>query len=419
MPESHKIIRLEAENVLRLQAVEIHFDPKQNIYIIGGENEQGKSATLDAITMALGGQSKVPPKPIHEGKTKGHVVVELDNLIVTREFTDKSPKGYLKITTRDGKPVAGGPQKILDELIGKLTFDPLDFSRMDSKKQTETLLQLVGLDFAALDAEYKQVEEERRNVNREVKAIEARVAASPFDHDAPKKRLDVNELTAELRRRMDVNAANREKQNKVDAIQGKIAEIEHEIAELDKVLRFKKDQLQDLVKGVDQWKSELADLVDENEAEINQKITDMVDLNKRFDQNQQRGALRDEQQEKNAEADAYTEKLDAIKQQKTDALASAKFPLPGLAFDDEYGVTYKNKPFCQCSQAEGLAVSVAMGFALNPGLKLLLSRDGSFLDDKHLKLVADLAKQHDGQLILERVGKDKNCYVIIEDGKVL
>ena len=53
-----KVIRLTAENVKRLKAVEI--TPDQTMQIITGRNAQGKTSVLAALWLALGGGSAAP-----------------------------------------------------------------------------------------------------------------------------------------------------------------------------------------------------------------------------------------------------------------------------------------------------------------------------------------------------------------------
>ena len=72
------IVGLEVSNVKRISAVSIH--PDGSLIIIGGKNAQGKSSTLDAIEMALGGAGAIPPDPIRHGARKGRVVVDLGEL---------------------------------------------------------------------------------------------------------------------------------------------------------------------------------------------------------------------------------------------------------------------------------------------------------------------------------------------------
>ena len=81
-----RIVRLKAENVKRLKAVEI--TPEGEIVVIGGKNGAGKTSVLDSICYALGGKSVQPVKPVRNGEKKAVIVCEMDDLIVTRTITD-------------------------------------------------------------------------------------------------------------------------------------------------------------------------------------------------------------------------------------------------------------------------------------------------------------------------------------------
>ena len=127
-----KIIALEAENVKHLRVVNIN--PDGSLVVIGGDNAQGKTCVLDAIEYALNGASSIPVKPIRHGQTKARVVLDLGDIVVTRTFTAKGTN--LIVKNKDGA-IFPSPQAMLDKLVGELSFDPLEFSKMDAKKQSE------------------------------------------------------------------------------------------------------------------------------------------------------------------------------------------------------------------------------------------------------------------------------------------
>lgn len=97
----------------------------------------------------------------------------------------------------------------------------------------------------------------------------------------------------------------------------------------------------------------------------------------------------------------------------------AKSPIDGLGFD-ENGVTFNGLPFEQCSSAESIEVSMAIGLAINPKLPVVLIKHGSLIDPVQLEIVRTMAEQHNppAQVIVERVGEGTECSVIIEDGHV-
>ena len=112
-----------------------------------------------------------------------------------------------------------------------------------------------------------------------------------------------------------------------------------------------------------------------------------------------------------------TAAMTVIEKQKTDAIAAASFPVPGLGFNDT-GVTFKGLPFAQCSSAEKLRVSVAVAMSAAPKLRVIRITDGSLIDSKNLEILSTLAKENDFQLWIEKVDESGKVGVYIEDGEV-
>ena len=52
----------------------------------------------------------------------------------------------------------------------------------------------------------------------------------------------------------------------------------------------------------------------------------------------------------------------------------------------------------------------------NPKLRVMQIRDGSLLDDDGLLAIADLAEQHNYQVLIERVDSSGKVGVVMEDG---
>ena len=124
-----KIIKLKAENVKRLKAVEI--TPTGAIVRVTGRNEQGKTSLLDAIWWALGGTKNIQAKPIRKGALEASVELDLGKYIVSRRWTHKG--SYLHVRQRDeeGRPSpVSRPQDLLDGMLSKVAFDPLSFMRL-------------------------------------------------------------------------------------------------------------------------------------------------------------------------------------------------------------------------------------------------------------------------------------------------
>lgn len=167
--QNRGIVRLlQAENIKRLKAVEI--TPEGNLVVIRGNNGQGKTSVLDSIEMALGGAKTIPDKPIREGEDHARIVLETDELIITRTFNENG--SYLKVKNRDGASFTNG-QEVLNNLVGKFRFDPLAFTRMKPSEQAQTLRDLVGINTSELDQKRKVAFDIRRDINRDIKRFEA------------------------------------------------------------------------------------------------------------------------------------------------------------------------------------------------------------------------------------------------------
>lgn len=417
-----KIVKLEAQNVKRLKAVEIR--PDGNTVVIGGRNGQGKSSVLDCIAYALGGKDVVCQQPVRSGESKAKVVCQLDDMIVTRTFTD-SGGGTLTVTNADGTAKYASPQKMLDALVGRLTFDPLEFLRMKPVDQQATLKDLMpGLDFSELDADRQNWFDQRTQINREIKALEGQLAGMP-KQEAPEQEVSVVELADKLEKIRNQNQLRHEAQREAEAIRGEISAADQSIKKAKEEIAKWQKYIEDHEAGKEKLKHNLARFVESANAipvadpePIRQQIANAQEINRKVHQNKARFNVAARLEAAKAESEKHSREIESIDAAKAKALAAAKFPIEGLSISDS-GVTFGGVPFEQCSSAEQLRVSVAMGLAMNPKLKVLLIRDGSLLDDDSLAMISDMAKQADAQIWLEVVSSDgEGCSVVIEDGQI-
>ena len=400
-----KIISLETTNYKRAKHVEIIPDPNGNLVIVAGKNGQGKSSVLDSIAAALGGaNSKTTPKPIRDGEDRAEIVLETEELTVTRVFTPSGSR--LTLTSKDGAKYPKAQAK-LDELVGKLSMDPLAFTLLDDKKQLAQLLDLVELPFdpEALEAERKQVFDERTAVNRRVKEFESALAQfGELPADLPSAEVSVSGLLSEYHEALNENEVLQRSQQFVESLQAEIEQLEEQLAKA-------KNDLSEALASVDP-NAKPIDLT-----AIQAQIDGAEETNRLVRKAQERGALAFQFEAAKGQATSLTGKLDQIAQTKADGLAAAKFPVEGLGFTEE-GVTYQGQPFKQASSAEQIRVSMAMAIALNPTLRVIRIQDGSLLDSDSLSLVEETAREHDMQVWMEVVGDDiENAYTIV-DGEV-
>lgn len=407
------IVRLTAENVKRLRAVTI--TPDGNLVVLSGRNAQGKSSVLDAIEYALGGKPKVA-EPVRRGEDSAQIVCDLGDIIVRRRFI-VGGNTTLEVTSREGLRYPS-PQKILDDLVGRLSFDPLAFARMEPKAQRETLHQLLGLDFAEDERRAELVYNERTIANRELKAAQARLQALPKHADAPDAPLSAADVAAEMHSAQATNNENAAKRRRIETVKAKRDAARDRCAKL-------RDELEiataTMIATTSELESEMlaaAALVDIDVAPLTAKLGAIDQTNAKVRANQQHDEVAAQLAAAHDRSVKCTEELECIESAKAKAIAAAQMPVPGLGFGDG-GVTLNGIPLEQGSGAEQLRVSVAIGLAMNPRLRVLLIRDAAILDTESLRLVGEMAHAAGAQVWCETVTDgEAGTGIVIEDGMV-
>lgn len=422
-----RIVKLEAENVKRLKAVAI--TPGDDALVkISGENGQGKSSVLDSIAMALGGKNLQPPEPIRRGQKDAMVRVELDDLVVERRWTGND-KSTLTVRSRDGVKMAS-PQAVLDKLVGKISFDPMAFLSLQPKQQRDHLTQLVGADVDTLDQRRQALLDKKSHASAKLAELEAQLA--PLKTVPETKRVSVSELLDQQADLTAVKEANDRVRLEATRLHDVLLTARRELAARQEVaakLAVQLAEAQLAVKAAEQAAETAAAadtqaatsakaLVDPDVTSVVQAIRNAEATNAAAKQCEERAVLEGRIGNGKVVVQGHVDAIKALDAERLQLLAAAKFPVPGLGFSAD-GVTFNGLPLEQASQAEQLRVSLGMGIALNPALKVLLIRDGSLLDKKSLALVAEMAAAAGCQVWIELVGNGAgDATIIIEDGMV-
>lgn len=462
-----KIISLTAENVKRLVAVTI--TPDGNMVPITGKNGAGKTSVLDSIWWALAGAGNIQAAPIRKGANKALIKLDLGDIKVVREFKRDKDTGEettaLRVENEAGARFPS-PQKMLDSLLGALSFDPLAFARMTPDEQFESLRRFVpGVDFKAIDKANADDFARRTNINRRAKELRTQANAIVIPAKPDGEIVDESALVAQLESAGKTNAvietrkagreaaqkeANTKKQAGVDSRNraakiredadtefmraGKAAEAAYEKAKQDASEGMKRSE--DAALREDSTASaalaEAAAIekkIDEAEAlpkpvdtaELLSKITGARMRNatlKAFSEaTTKRAEFEKQAEEQEQQSATLTATMDARDQTKKDAIAAAKLPVAGIEFG-EGEIMLAGVPFDQASDAEKLRTSVAIAMASNPQLRVIRVRDGSLLDEDAMKLLAEMADAEDYQVWIERVDGTGKVGIVLENGYV-
>lgn len=442
-----RVISLEAENFKILKAVEIR--PGEGPVVIGGKNEQGKSSIMDAIWVALAGRSVAPPVPIRDGEEQCTLKLALGTgdeveYLVQRKFTAKEGGTYtdsIKVLDDRGR-IVPSPQRVLDDMMGAIGFDPFEFTKLKAEDQAERLLQLVPLpidleDFAEQD---KRDYATRRDRNRDVEQLDAQLRAMPKHEDAPAEAVDRDAILQQLataadtndginaqrRDREDTARVARERREHGNELRGRAAERRAEAARLiEEAERLEASGVADDA-DAERLEKELAELPALPEpvdtAALRQQLADAEAANAKIDANARRAAIQARRDALAAEAEAFTKAMADRERQREEALKAAKMPVEGLGFTvNERGkpvITFKGLPFQQASTAVQIRASTAIAMAGNPDLRILRIKDGSLLDEDTMAMIVAMAEADDYQLWIEVVGTGQVGF-IIQNGEIV
>lgn len=415
MPAS-KILEICVQNIQRVKLV--RFRPKGNMVQITGANGQGKTSFLDAVEMLLCGKDAISSEPIRRGAESGKAEMRLlhedEELRIERSITKKG--SYLAITNPEGVPKKS-PQALLERFFGTHTVDPLAFIRMSAKEQAEIVRRLARLDFTEFDAMRQAAYDERTVISRQLKAEEAALARLPEVADAPARAVDVQDVSDRLTEAMQTNSENervrlshRQQQDVVKNQQAKCDRIQQELLQAQSDLAAAKRDLEVVAQKVKA-------LQDIDTAAFHEQIRNATALNQKHQRALQRSQAQAKVDALAKREQELTETIANVDDEKKSIISSAAFPVAGLGFDADGGVTFNGIPFSQASAAEKLRVSTAIALAGEQPIKLLLIRDGSLLDSENLALLNTMADESNALVLIERVDETGKVGVYIEDGE--
>ena len=443
------VLSFVAENFKKLRIVEI--TPKGRLIQITGKNGQGKTSALDALWAALAGKKAIPDKPVRKGADRSRLTIYLGDAktgkreIGLRRTIENNRTTALQLENSDGTKYST-PQAMLDDLMGELTFDPLEFVGKTPKQQVEMLRSVVKIDedLDALDKANEADYDTRSDVNKDIKRLETEVSGIVIQDGLPKQKIDEAAIMQKI---ADVGEINK----KAQQIASDKAAAQRKVDDAETLIRMQDESVNRAAKEIERLTAELATkqaemktLID-GRAELHEKaqfaraelvvipepeFADTAALtselqqaqttNREIDRATRRKTLQAELDAKRAEAAKLTREMERRTERKREAIAGAKMPVEGLTFSDEGDaiVLFKGVPLTQMGEGEQIRISAQIAMAANPKLRILRILHGEALDDDGLAILSQLAEEHDYQIWMARVETSGKVGIVLEDGEV-
>lgn len=410
---SIKINRLEAENIKRVKAVMIE-PTADGLTVIGGNNRQGKSSVLDAITWALGGNKYRPS----EAKRQGSAIPPNIKLTLSNGFVveRKGKNSSLKVTDPAGKKSG---QQVLDEFVEQLALDLPKFMEASDKEKAEILLQILGIgnELAALDKQETELCNERLAIGRIADQKAKYAKEQPYYEDAPEELMSVSELIKQQQEILARNGENQKKRDHLVQLQNRRGALEDAVAKLAEELAVKRQELDSVLADVDTARKSVKDLQDESTEELEKNIEDIEEINRRVRANLDKEKAEEEAKEYKDQYQALDQKIETVRKSRTSLLKDADLPLEGLSVE-EGKLAYKGQKWDNMAGSEQLIVAAAIVRKLNPQCGFVLLDKLEQMDLNTLDEFGRWLEAEGLQAIATRVSTGEECSIIIEDGYV-
>lgn len=399
-----KINSLEFENVKRIKAVQL--EPSKNgLTVIGGKNRQGKTSVLDSIAWTLGGDKFRPSSPQRRGSViEPHLKVTLDNGIVVERSGKNSS---LKVIDPDGNK---GGQQLLNSFVEQFALDLPRFINQSSKEKAATLLKIIGVGdkLYRLEHEEQTLYNQRHAIGQIADQKSKFAKEMPVYTGVPSEPVSASEL---IRQQQDILVRNGENQRKREECNRYNRELAQAQIAFDNAKKRLEQAEQDCIIA----RKSAENLVDESTAELEKNISDIEELNKKIRANLDRQKAEIDAEEYQTQYNDLTERIDDIRQKKTDLLNSANLPLQGLSVENGE-LLYKGFKWDNMSGADQLIVAASIVRKLNPNCGFVLLDKLEQMDTDTLTEFGQWLEQEGLQAIATRVSTGDECSIIIEDG---
>jgi hypothetical protein len=320
----------------------------------------------------------------------------------------------------------------LSAITGAIEFDIDEFvelsnSKAGQKKQVDIFKSFLPSELIEqlnkFDAHTKALYDERTELNKQIKEVDALVNTHPLRHemDLTKfKEVDtteqfdlLNKATKHNQNVADVESRIKQRQEGIELKKSEIDSVQEQIQTLlakEKTIKESIEAEQELNLKAKEWLkvNQVIDI-----SEIQSAIENSAEANKKNEQAKELAVKKKLLAEMVNEAGELTVKIESERQAISDTIKSMDSPVEGLSFEDE-SLVYNGVPVNEnnLSTSEIMELGIRLKMAENPEFGIIFLQRGESLGKDRLKLIQELAKKNNFQLIIEEVQRGQEELVV-------
>ena len=269
----------------------------------------------------------------------------------------------------------------------------------------------------SLERKETEIYNRRRAIGQIADQKEKFAKEQPYYPDAHKEPVSASDL---IRQQQDILAKNGENQR----LRDKALSLHAERNRLAEKVNSLREELERYTKQLMQVDADMTtayktseQLKDESTKELEQNIADIETINIKVRANLDKEKAEEDAQAHTNQYNSLTAELNDVRKAKTDLLAGAQLPLPGLSVE-EGELIYNGYRWDNMSGSDQLKVSTAIVRKLNPQCGFVLLDKLEQMDLDTLQEFGAWLEAESLQAIATRVSTGDECSIIIEDGYV-
>ncbi len=226
-----------------------------------------------------------------------------------------------------------------------------------------------------------------------------------------------SELIAQQQAILAQNGENQRKRLHAAALKGQVEQLQAKVDTLTKQLADANAALFAVTLDYETAQKSAQELVNQLTAELEENLRQIEEINAMVRTNQDKHRAEQEAKEYEDEYIQLTQQLTDTRRKKSDLLAHAPLPLPGLSVE-QGALTYQGQKWDCLSGSDQLKVATAIVRRLNPDCGFVLLDKLEQMDLDTLTQFGAWLEQEGLQVIATRVSTGDECTVILEDGEV-